>query len=195
MTDSGKLLRNVSAAAALCAAVPLLAGCGSARAGTGGSAGVAVAATRSASASTGGTHAVMQRPTDPRSWLIPDNVVSIRVVAFPAPTGEGCCPGPAGPGRQLAAISDRSKVALVVHQLDTLAYGMAAVPCPPENGGHLELDLYSAGHPKSPSATAVVNRVDCAGVLLSAPGRHFLNHQGSIFDDVVKELGLTFPAH
>ncbi|QMU70701.1 hypothetical protein [Streptacidiphilus sp. P02-A3a] len=177
MTGSGKLLRNASTAAALCAAAVLLAACGSARAGTADSSAAAVAATRPASG--------------PAS-LIPDDVVSIHVIAFLPPSGRGCCPGPTGPGRQLATVTDRSRVALVAHELNALGYGTGAVPCPPSNGSHLELDFYSAGHPKAPSATAVVSRVGCGGVLLSAPGRHFLVHQGSVLDTVSHDLGLTF---
>ncbi|MEY9966890.1 hypothetical protein ABIA33_004955 [Streptacidiphilus sp. MAP12-16] len=190
MTDAGRLLRNVSAAAALCAATALLAACGSARAGTADSAAGAVAPTHSAS--TGGTHTITQKSVDPKAWLIPKNVVSIRVIAQP---GWGSTLPPVEkrpPARPLATVSDRSTVELVGHQLNTLDFG-GVVPCGPGDGAYLELDFYSAGHPKSPSATAVVNHLGCNGVLLSAPGRPFLTHQGSVLDHVLKDLGLTFP--
>jgi hypothetical protein len=188
MTDSGKLLRNVSVATALCATAALLAACGSARAATAGY----LPATHSASASTGGTRTAPQKPVDPRAWLIPGNVVSIRVIAQPG-WGSTIPPGRTPPARQIATVSDRSKVGLVAHQLNTLPFGAGPLPCPSGDGAYLELDFYSAGHPKSPSATAIVNHLGCNGVLLSDPGRHFLTHQGSVFNQVLKELGLTFP--
>jgi hypothetical protein len=187
MTDSGKLLRNVSVATALCATTALLAACGSARAATAGY----LPATHSASAATGSTRTAAQKPVDPKAWLIPADAVSIRVLARP---GWGTVPpvGKTPPARQIATVSDHSKVGLVAHQLNTLPFGLGPFPCPSGDGAYLELDFYSAGHPKSPSATAVVNHLGCNGVMLSA-GRRFLTHQGSVFNQVLKELGLTFP--
>jgi hypothetical protein len=187
MTDSGKLLRNVSVATALCATTALLAACGSARAATAGY----VPATHPASAATGGTRAAAQKPVDPKAWLIPENVVSIRVIAQPG-WGSTVPPVKRPPARQIATVSDRSTVDLMAHQLNTLPFGTGPLPCPSGDGAYLELDFYSAGHPKSPSATATVNHLGCNGVMLSA-GRRFLTHQGSVFDQVLKELGLTFP--
>lgn len=191
MTDSGKLLRNVSVATALCATTALLAACGSARAATAGYVPATHSASASASAETGGIHTITQKPVDPKAWLIPENVVSIRVIAQPG-WGSTVPPVKRPPARQIATVSDRSMVDLMAHQLNTLPFGTGALPCPSGDGAYLELDFYSAGHPKSPSATATVNHLGCNGVMLSA-GRHFLTHEGSVFNHVLKELGLTFP--
>ena len=190
MTDSGKLLRNVSVAGALCATTALLTACGSARQGTTADATVVVAATHSAAASTGGAYNVTQKPLDPKNRLIPENVVAIRVIAQP-----GAKPAPntkMPPKRQIAAVSDQAEVKLLAARLNTLPVGGFALACAYVDGAYLELDFYSAGHPTSPVAVAMLNKTSCNGVILSA-GRQNQIHQGTLFGPVLKELGLTFP--
>ncbi|TDU06211.1 hypothetical protein EDD99_4758 [Streptomyces sp. 846.5] len=180
MTDSGKLLRNVSVATALCATTALLAACGSARAGS---------AVDAAVVATGGAHTITQKPLDPKAWLIPKNVASIRVIAQP-----GAKPGPnwkLPPKRQIATVFSPAKVKLLADQMNTLPVGLA-LPCPSGDGTYLELDFYSAGHPTSSVAVAKLNNMDCNGVILSS-GRQTWIHQGTLFGQVLKELGLTFP--
>ena len=197
MTDSGKLLRNVSVATALCATTALLAVCGSAGATTTDAA-VAAATTRSASASTGGAYTITEKPLDPKAWLIPRNVVSIRVIARPGWNSTASPAVKRPPVRQIATISDRKKVDLVAHQLNTLPFMAGPVACAMRPGGddgaYLELDFYSAGHPKSPSATAELNNTNCNAVLLSAPGRQDVSHHSPVFNQVLKNLGLTLPS-
>jgi hypothetical protein len=122
--------------------------------------------------------------------LLPSNVVSIRVIAVSAltPTTKE------RPLRRPVTVSDHARVRALTAYLNVLTFSRGFLPCPADNHGYLRLDFFSAGHPSKLSATAIVHRTGCNGVLVSASGHPYQVHQGAILDQVLAKLGLSFPA-
>ncbi|MFF4121217.1 hypothetical protein ACFY0P_48570 [Streptomyces sp. NPDC001714] len=117
-------------------------------------------------------------------------MVSIRVIAgstlTPTTTEQ--------PALRTVTVSDHARVRAVTSYLNALTFNGGFLPCPADNHGYLELDFFSAGHPRKPSATAIVHRTGCNGVLASESGHLEQVHQGAILDQVLAKLGLPHPA-